>query len=87
MIHIHVGLPIGPRIRSRFLTGFGEAEAVHPLGEVVHAHVLRLAAVLEELLVEEKEETRENGFNLSAVAGVVPPRDVTAVRRETRVPA
>ena len=78
MIHIHVGLSVGPRIRSRFLTGFGEAEAVHPLGEVVHAHVLRLAAVLEELLVEEKE-TKGKRVQPQRGAGVVPPRDVTAV--------
>lgn len=31
-------------------TWLGEAEAVHSLGEVVHADVLRFAAVLEELL-------------------------------------
>ena len=71
MIHIHIGLPVGPGSRSRFLTGFGEAEAVHPLGEVVHAHVLRLAAVLEELLVEEKE-TRKTGSTSARRRGGAP---------------
>lgn len=39
------------------LTRLGEAEAVHSLGQVVHAHVLRLAAVLEELLEATSEIT------------------------------
>lgn len=32
------------------LTRLGEAETVDSLGEVVHAHVFRFAAVLEEFL-------------------------------------
>lgn len=32
------------------LTGFGEAETVHSLRQVVHSHILRFAAILEEFL-------------------------------------
>lgn len=38
------------KIRGASPTRLGETEAVDPLGEVIDANVLRLAAILEELL-------------------------------------
>lgn len=38
------------------LTGFGEAEAVDSLGEVVHAYIFRFAAILEEFLFGKRKK-------------------------------
>lgn len=48
-------------VRREKLTRLGEAETVDSLGEVVHAHVLRFAAVLEEFLRGKRLRLRTNG--------------------------
>lgn len=57
------------------LTGFGEAEAVDSLREVVNADVLRFAAVLEELL--RRKHTRSVIFNCYNTQKVKLPASVT----------
>lgn len=42
------------------LTRLGEAEAVDSLREVVHADILRFAAILEELLLRNKHSVMFN---------------------------
>ena len=63
------------------LTGFGEAEAVDSLREVVNADVLRFAAVLEELL-RRNTHTRSVIFNCYNTQKVKLPVCVTGYRPE-----